>query len=78
MLNELGGFGDYRILVLPDHPTPISIKTHTREPVPFAIYSSTERSDYVDRYDEFATKEGIFGLVEGYNLMNLLIKGSEK
>ena len=76
MLNELGGFGEYRILVLPDHPTPISIKTHTREPVPFAIYSSTERSDYVDRYDEFATKEGIFGLVEGYNLMNLLIKGT--
>lgn len=78
MLNELGGFGEYRILVLPDHPTPISIKTHTREPVPFAIYSSTERSDYVDRYDEFATKEGIFGLVEGYNLMNLLIKGTGK
>jgi len=34
MLNELGGFGDYKIMVLPDHPTPISIRTHTRDPVP--------------------------------------------
>ncbi|MFZ3168146.1 MAG: cofactor-independent phosphoglycerate mutase [Candidatus Methanoperedens sp.] len=78
MLNELGGFGDYKILVLPDHPTPISIKTHTREPVPFAIYSSVESADYVDRYDEFAAKEGIFGLVEGYRLMSLLIGRSGK
>lgn len=78
MLNELDGFGDYKIMVLPDHPTPISIKTHTREPVPFAIYSSSESADYVDRFDEFAAKEGIFGLVEGYRLMNLLVKGSEE
>lgn len=73
MLNELGGFGDFKVMVLPDHPTPISIRTHTREPVPFAIYSSTERADYVSRYDEFAAKEGIFGIMEGHRLMNLLI-----
>ena len=73
MLNELGGFGDFKVMVLPDHPTPISIRTHTREPVPFAIYSSTEKADYVGKYDEFAAKEGIFGLMEGHRLMNLLI-----
>lgn len=72
MLNELSG--DYRIMVLPDHHTPISVRTHTKEPVPFAIYSSIESADYVDRFDEFAAKEGIFGLVEGHRLMNLLIK----
>ncbi len=72
MLNELSG--DYRIMVLPDHPTPISVRTHTKDPIPFAIYSSTESADYVDRFDEFAAKEGIFGLVEGHRLMNLLIK----
>jgi len=73
MLNELGGFGDFKVMILPDHPTPISIRTHTREPVPFAIYSSTEKADYVGKYDEFAAKEGIFGLMEGHRLMNLLI-----
>ena len=33
---------DYSILLLPDHPTPLSIKTHSREPVPYVIYRSTE------------------------------------
>jgi len=74
MLNELGSFGDYKILVLPDHYTPISVKTHTREPVPFAIYSSIESADYVEKFDEDSTKEGVFGEVLGHNLMNLLIK----
>jgi 2,3-bisphosphoglycerate-independent phosphoglycerate mutase len=74
MLNELAGFGEYRILVLPDHPTPISIRTHTRDPVPFALYSSNGSADYVDRFDEFSAKEGVFGLVEGYELMKLLVK----
>ena len=74
MLNELGGFGDYRILILPDHPTPISLRTHTREPVPFAIYSSTESADYVERFDESAAKEGVFGLVEGHSLLKMMIK----
>jgi 2,3-bisphosphoglycerate-independent phosphoglycerate mutase len=74
MLNELGGLGEYRIIVLPDHPTPISVKTHTREPVPFAIYSSNERADYVDRFDEFSARDGIFGLVKGHTLMELLTK----
>jgi 2,3-bisphosphoglycerate-independent phosphoglycerate mutase len=74
MLNEVGGFGDYKILVLPDHLTPISMRTHTREPVPFAIYSSTEGADYVDRFDELAARKGVFGLVEGHRLMGLLVK----
>ena len=74
ILNEVGGFGEYRILVLPDHPTPISIRTHTRDPVPFAIYSSAESADYVDRFDESSAKEGVFGLVEGHNLIRLMMK----
>jgi 2,3-bisphosphoglycerate-independent phosphoglycerate mutase len=74
MLNELGGFGEYKILVLPDHYTPLSLKTHTREPVPFALYSSVDSADYVDRFDESSAKDGIFGLVEGYDLMKFLVK----
>ncbi len=74
ILDEIGGFGEYSIMVLPDHPTPISIRTHTGEPVPFAIYSSIERSDYVDRFDEFAAKEGVFGLMEGHRLMKVLVQ----
>lgn len=74
MLNELAAFGEYRILVLPDHFTPVSVRTHTREPVPFAIYSSTESADYVKRFDESAAKEGVFGFLEGHRLMGLMMK----
>ena len=37
----LAEMGDYRIMVLPDHPTPLAIKTHSADPVPFMIYDST-------------------------------------
>jgi 2,3-bisphosphoglycerate-independent phosphoglycerate mutase len=74
MLNDVGGYGEYKILVLPDHPTPIPLKTHTRDPIPFALYSSTEKADIVERFDEFSAKEGVFGLVEGHRLMGMLMK----
>ncbi len=44
MLEGMRKFGDFRIMVLPDHPTPLSIKTHARDPVPYAIYDSRQRN----------------------------------
>lgn len=41
LLEGLASIGDYKILLLPDHPTPLNIRTHTSEPVPYAIMSST-------------------------------------
>lgn len=43
LLDGLGELGAYRLLLLPDHPTPVSIKTHTPEPVPFAIFDSSQQ-----------------------------------
>lgn len=40
VLEGAGRFGDFRLLVLPDHPTPVELKTHTSDPVPFVSYSS--------------------------------------
>ncbi len=57
------------IAVLPDHPTPIKIGTHTREPVPFAIYSSNIKVDKVKRFDEESARLGGFGLIEGEGFM---------
>jgi 2,3-bisphosphoglycerate-independent phosphoglycerate mutase len=57
------------IAVLPDHPTPIKIGTHTREPVPFAIYSSNIEADKVKRFDEESARLGGFGLIEGEGFM---------
>jgi len=53
------------IAILPDHPTPCALKTHTREPVPFTIYKPGIEADSVEVYDEFDTKKGVLGLVQG-------------
>ncbi|MDR3061509.1 MAG: cofactor-independent phosphoglycerate mutase [Dysgonamonadaceae bacterium] len=53
------------IAVLPDHPTPCRIKTHTNDPVPFVIYKPGEQPDEVEKYDEFSAKAGKYGLLKG-------------
>jgi 2,3-bisphosphoglycerate-independent phosphoglycerate mutase len=53
------------IAVLPDHPTPCEIKTHTSSPVPFIIYKPGETPDEVREYNEFSTKKGKYGLLKG-------------
>lgn len=65
---------DWRILLLPDHATPISLRTHTREPVPFAMMGKGILPDGVERFDEEAAKSGGHGVVDGKKLLGLLIK----
>ena len=65
---------DYRILVLPDHPTPICKRTHTADPVPFVLYDSTKVVNNKTTFcEKNAEKTGIYQL-EGYRLMEQLIK----
>ena len=52
------------IAVLPDHPTPCAVRTHTNQPVPFLIWKPGETPDGVTRFDEFAVAEGKFGVLE--------------
>lgn len=64
---------DYRMLILPDHPTPICIRTHSRTPVPYMMYDSTKNIHCTDTYDEaHAANTGIF-LDEGYKLLDKLL-----
>ena len=63
----------FAIAVLPDHPTPITVGTHTRDPVPFVICSPMIDPDDVRQFDEFSAKNGAFGLVEGVGFMSLLV-----
>jgi 2,3-bisphosphoglycerate-independent phosphoglycerate mutase len=67
----------YAIAVLPDHPTPITVGTHTRDPVPFAIKSPYWDSDGVQRFDELSASTGGFGLVKNKSLVELLISDKE-
>ena len=52
------------IAVLPDHPTPCAIRTHTNAPVPFLIYKPGQTPDGVTRFDEFSVLEGKYGVLE--------------
>ena len=52
------------IAVLPDHPTPCAIRTHTNTPVPFLIYKPGQEPDSVTRFDEFSVLEGKHGILE--------------
>ncbi len=68
-------FGEYRVLVLSDHPTPIDLRTHTNEPVPFAILDSSNRSPRNGSlvYTEHsAAKSGVF-VEQGWKLMGMLV-----
>ncbi len=65
---------DYSIMILPDHPTPIATKTHSREPVPFLIYKNTDEKNSPDAVytEKYAASTGLF-VEEGYKLLDLFI-----
>ena len=65
---------DYRLLILPDHPTPIRIRTHSSEPVPFILYDSRRQEKKIARYTEKdAAATGDY-IPNGYTLMDRFIE----
>ena len=65
---------DYRVLILPDHPTPIRCRTHTSAPVPYILFDSTEKKQTGVCYsEEAAAATGIYES-QGYRLMEKFLK----
>ncbi len=80
LVDELERMGDYALMVLPDHPTPLSIRTHCGDPVPYMIYRSGDTiQSGVEIFDEeSAGKTGIY-IDKGHTLMNRFLgKGLPK
>lgn len=65
---------DYRILLMPDHPTPISCRTHTSDPVPYMLYDSREDKKASWLYNEADAKASGNVVEQGYTLMNKLLE----
>ena len=65
---------DFRMLIGPDHPTPISIRTHSKEPIPFMIYDSTKEMKGQKEYSEEAAKSTGLVLEHGHDLMGRLLQ----
>jgi len=76
-MNGMKVFDAYRLIVLPDHATPIALRTHSDEPVPFVIFDSREqRMNDISGYDETITGlDDILMFEQGFNLMDYFIKG---
>ncbi|HKL48855.1 MAG TPA: cofactor-independent phosphoglycerate mutase [Desulfuromonadales bacterium] len=74
----IGALGDYRILVLPDHPTPVEKMTHTSDAVPFILYGSDAPSvlgQSVEHYDEASAASTDDVVEDGHSLIVQLLKG---
>ena len=74
ILDSLKG-QDYRAAILPDHPTPIELGTHTRDDVPIIMYSTDMPGDECNSFDEKGILKGSVVKKEGYKLMQRLIDG---
>lgn len=69
IIEELEKHGDYKIMILPDHPTPIVTKTHARDAVPFMIYHKNNEKTGVDSVNENSAKETGIYYPSGVKLM---------
>lgn len=61
------------LALLPDHPTPWKLRTHTREAVPFVIYRPGDKPDSVTKYNELSVKKGIAGTLKGNEFMRMFL-----
>ena len=65
---------DFRMLVLPDHPTPIAIRTHTGDPVPYMLYDSTDKKDNTWNYNEKEAEASGNYIAEGHTIIERLFE----
>ena len=65
---------EYRMLVTPDHPTPIAIRTHSSDPIPFLLYDSTRQRRRIGFYNEKEAMESGIVVEDGYEMIEKLLE----
>ncbi|HIS26737.1 MAG TPA: cofactor-independent phosphoglycerate mutase [Candidatus Pullilachnospira intestinigallinarum] len=65
---------DFRMLIMPDHPTPVRLRTHTADPVPYLLYDSTKEEAHTWTYCEAEAAESGRVFARGYELMAYLLR----
>ncbi len=74
LLRDLPALGDFRLLLMPDHATPCKLKTHSNEPVPFAMLgSSSSKGAVARRYTEAEAARTGVAVTDGYRLIESLL-----
>jgi 2,3-bisphosphoglycerate-independent phosphoglycerate mutase len=71
ILKGMSVFKRYKVMVLPDHPTPLSARTHTADPVPYVIYSNEkgEKGGYAEAFDEVSARQSGIFIERGFDLI---------
>jgi 2,3-bisphosphoglycerate-independent phosphoglycerate mutase len=75
LLEGLASMGPHRVLICPDHSTPVSVRTHVAEPVPYALWDSTLPGDDVELYNEACCRDGSRHFPVGNEIMGYLLRG---
>ena len=75
LLNAGRALGDFRLLVCPDHATPLSLRTHSEEPVPFVVFGTGIAAGPVREYHEAAANDSEVYYGHGPDLMAHLVRG---
>ncbi len=65
---------DFRLIITPDHPTPIRVRTHVSTPVPYLLYDSTEELDRTWKYNETDANNSKIYVANGYKLIDKLFE----
>ncbi len=73
MLPELNRYDDFKIMILPDHPTPLALKTHTNDAVPFMIYTKSVKVDGKPAFTEKTAAETGLYIEKGSSIMRYFI-----
>lgn len=73
ILPELNKYDDFKLMILPDHPTPLALKTHTNDAVPFMIYQKSVKADGKPVFTEATAKETGLYIEKGPTIMNYFI-----
>ena len=67
-------YSAYRILILPDHATPLTLRTHVADPVPFALMGTDIKPDNTNAFNEQEAAHGLYKMVTGHELIELLMR----
>lgn len=69
VLNALEKYDDYKVLIMPDHATPLELRTHTNDPIPFLMYHKNGEVDGKDEFTEQTCKDTGIYIEDGHNIL---------
>lgn len=73
VLNALEEYDDYKVLIMPDHATPLELRTHTNDPIPFLMYHKKGEVEGKDEFTEQTCKDTGVYIEDGHNILSKLL-----